>query len=109
MKKVSNKNLKAIRESLKAQLEHKGADVAHFETLIDDYCFYCEQEEKMQKDIEENGIILKDVKSSTGKIYDKENPCVKLATVYNKQKLAILKQLELTTNDNIGSDIDDEM
>lgn len=108
MKKNTKESLKAIRESLKAQLEHKGADVEHFEILIDDYCFYCDQEEKMQKDIEKNGIIIKNAVSSAGKIYDKENPCVKLATVYNKQKLAILKQLELTT-DNVGGDADDEM
>lgn len=108
MSKTSNKSLKAIRKSLMDQLEHKGADVEHFKVLIDDYCFYCDQEEKMQKDIEENGIIIKNAVSSTGKLYDKENPCVKLATVYNKQKLAILKQLELTT-DNVGGDTDEEM
>lgn len=98
---------KKIRESLIKQLEDKGANVEHFLSLIDDYCWYWEQEKAMQKDIKKRGHTYKAI-SAAGKEYEKENPSVKNALLYNKQKLAILKELGLTT-DNVISDDDDEL
>lgn len=98
---------KKIKESLIQQLKNKGANVDHFLSLVDDYVWYYEQEKDMQKDIKEKGRTYPGI-SASGKEYEKENPSVKNAVIYNKQKLAILKQLELTT-DNVGSDNDDEM
>lgn len=46
--------------------------------------------------------------SAAGKEYEKDNPSVKNAVLYNKQKLAILKELQLTTSNVIGDDDDDE-
>ena len=37
-------------------------------------------------------------KSAAGKEYDKENPAIKAAALYSKQKLAILRELGLTTD-----------
>lgn len=100
-------NAKEIKDSLMKQLQNKGADVGHFLGLIDDYIWYFKQEKAMQNDINERGRIYEAI-SASGKKYEKENPSVKDAVMYNKQKLAILKQLELTT-DNVGSDDDDEL
>jgi len=100
-------SVKKIRESLIKQLQDKGANVEHFLSLIDDYCWYWEQEKAMQKDIKKRGRTYKAI-SAAGKEYEKENPSVKNALLYNKQKLAILKELELTT-DNVISDDDDEL
>ncbi|SKA99817.1 Phage terminase, small subunit [Caloramator quimbayensis] len=97
---------KKIRESLIKQLQDKGANVEHFISLIDDYCWYWEQEKAMQKDIKKRGYVYNAI-SASGKEYEKENPSVKNALMYNKQKLSILKELGLTT-DNVVSD-DDEL
>lgn len=96
-----------IKESLIEQLENKGAKVEYFLVLIDDYIWYYNEEKAMQKDIKIRGRSYKTT-SSTGYEIDKENPSTKNALMYNKQKLAILKQLELTTK-NVISDDDDEL
>lgn len=98
---------KKIKESLIKQLEDKGAKVEHFLGLIDDYIWYFNEEKAMQKDIKNRGHSYK-ATSSAGYEIDKENPSAKNALMYNKQKLAILKQLELTTK-NVVSDDDDEL
>lgn len=98
---------KKIKDSLIKQLEDKGANVEHFLSLIDDYIWYWNQEKTMQKDIKERGFSFTAV-SASGKEYEKENPSVKNAVMYNKQKLAILKELGLNTN-NVISDDDDEL
>ena len=72
-----------VRASLQRQLQERGAETPHFLALIDDYMFYYQQEKKMQ---------------AAGKEYDKENPAIKAAALYSKQKLAILRELGLTTD-----------
>jgi hypothetical protein len=94
---------KNIRESLIRQLENKGANVEHFLSLIDDYIWYWTQEKAMQKDIKVKGYSYTAV-SAAGKEYEKENPSVKNALMYNKQKLAILKELGLTTANCVSDD-----
>lgn len=96
-----------IKESLIKQLEDKGANVEHFNSLIDDYIWYWNQEKAMQKDIKEHGFMFKTT-SASGFPVEKENPSVKNAIAYNKQKLAILKELGLTTS-NVVSGEDDEL
>lgn len=98
-----------IKDSLLKQLKEKGANVEHFLGLIDDYIWYFNQEKAMQKDIKDNGLRLK-TKSATGIDVEKDNPSVKNAIAYNKQKLAILKELQLTTsNCNVGGEDDDDL
>lgn len=96
-----------IKESLIKQLEDKGGNVEHFLSLIDDYIWYWTQEKAMQKDIRERGRTYK-ATSAAGKEYEKDNPSIKNALLYNKQKLAILKELGLTT-ENVISDDEDEL
>lgn len=88
--------VKEIRESLIAQLQAKGADLAHFQSLVEDYCFYWKKEREMQKDIREKGLRFSSV-SSRGIPFERENPSIKNAVIYNKQKLLILRELGLTT------------
>lgn len=95
----------SIRESLTRQLEAKGADIPLFLDYIDKYLFYDAQERKMMADIRHRGIMVKAV-SAQGKEYERENPSIKLAALYNKQKLQILKELNLTTGNCRGKDDD---
>ena len=88
------------------QLREKGADVAHFTTLIDDYITYYDLVKKMKADIKKNGLSYPAV-SAAGKEYEKENPCVKMLPQYTRTMLAILKELGLTT-DKIDTS-DDEL
>lgn len=98
-----------IKDSLIKQLKGKGANVEHFLGLIDDYIWYFNQEKVMQKDIKERGLSY-ETKSASGSPITKENPSVKNAIAYNKQKLAILKELQLTTsNCNVGGEDDDDL
>lgn len=98
---------KKIKESLIKQLKDKNANVEHFLSLIDDYIWYWNQEKEMQKDIKNRGFSFETTSASGYKI-EKENPSVKNAVTYNKQKLAILKELGLSTS-NVISDDEDEL
>ncbi|MCR5143425.1 MAG: P27 family phage terminase small subunit [Ruminococcus sp.] len=97
---------KSVKDSLLGQLRERGADIELNRGLIDDYVFYFQQEKKMQADVRKNGIVIDSV-SSTGKPYKRENPSVKLAMLYNKQKLAILNKLELAPSTVIDPDDSD--
>lgn len=97
---------KKIKESLIKQLEEKSANVEHFLGLVEDYIWYFNQEKAMQKDVKNRGHTYSAI-SASGKVYEKENPSVKNAVMYNKQKLAILKELGLTTENCISDDEDE--
>ncbi|MDU2680063.1 P27 family phage terminase small subunit [Clostridium sp.] len=99
---------KKIKDSLIKQLEKKGANVDHFMALIDDYIWYYNQEKEMQKDIKKRGLTFKTT-SASGYPIEKDNPSIKNAVAYNKQKLAILKELQLTTQNCILEDDDDAL
>ena len=97
----------SIRKSLQKQLKDMGANLAHFESLVNDYCFMWEQCEEMKKNIQEKGLVYESI-SSTGAEFERENPCTKNLLQYNKQMIAILKELHLST-DNITAEEDDEL
>ena len=99
---------KQIRESLILQLEAKGADIDFYKSLIDDYIYYWDHEKKMQADVRKRGLTYETV-AATGRKIEKENPCVKTAYMYNKQKLAILDKLGLSTEKILESEDDDEL
>jgi hypothetical protein len=88
--------VKKVRDSLIKQLEIKGANVALYESLIDDYMFLLQQERAMQKDIRKKGRTYTAL-SSTGKEYEKNNPSVKDALLYSRQMVAIITALGLST------------
>lgn len=85
-----------VRRSLEQQLTDRGAGLECYQSLLDDYMFYFAQERKMQADIKHRGMMVESI-SAQGKPYERENPSVKAAAMYNKQKLQILKELGLTT------------
>ena len=99
-------SLKRLREDLIFQLESKGAKIDCFIDQIDSYIFFTKKEREMQKDIREKGLSYEAI-SATGKEYVKDNPSVKNALLYNKQRLAILSQLGLNT-DKCKSACEDE-
>lgn len=99
--------IKSIRKSLQKQLIDMGANVAHFQSLIDDYCFMWEQCEAMKQNMRERGLVYDSV-SSAGVDFERENPCTKNYLKYNSQMLSILKELHLST-DNIVAEDDDEL
>lgn len=87
----------AIRESLEAQLREKGADVAVYQSLLDDYMRYWRMEKDLQADIKHRGVNVT-CTSAAGKEYEKQNPSITAALQCNKQKLLILDKLGLTTS-----------
>ena len=86
-----------VKTSLIKQLEDRGANVDHFAGLIEDYIFYYKQEKRFQSDVRKYGMTITAI-SAAGHEYDKENPAIKAAALCNKQKLAILRELNLTTD-----------
>ena len=96
-----------IKDSLIKQLEVKGAKVAHFENLIDDYLFFFDTKNKLQRDIRKRGVAYETLSASGYKI-TKQNQSVKDLVAVNKQMTAILKELGLTTDAPTGEEIIDE-
>lgn len=86
-----------IRSSLEQQLQARGADVAVYRSLLDDYMRYWRMEKDFHADIKRRGMMVSTV-SASGKEYERENPSIRNAALCNKQKLQILKELGLTTS-----------
>lgn len=100
-------SLTNIKKSLIEQLEKKGANVDCFVDMVESYIFFTQQERKMQADIRKRGLSYK-ATSATGKEYTKDNPSIKNAAMYNKQRLSILKDMGLSIN-TIEAECDDEL
>lgn len=98
-------NKSEVKNSLIEQLERKGADVAVFKSLIDDYMKLWDTKEKLLKDIKKRGISFEDF-SSTGKRMQKQNPSTKEAVAVSAQMLKLLDQLGITTEKIIADDSD---
>lgn len=94
-----------IKKSLLEQLKIKSADVDLYRSLIDDYCWLWKQEREMQNDIKTRGRTYT-AASAAGKDYEKDNPSVKNALLYNRQMVAILAALGLSTETVIPPDAD---
>jgi phage terminase small subunit len=95
---------KTIRESLREQaimkkLVTKSADGTMIvrpdvADLIEQYIYMFKQIKEMKASIKKDGRTYEAV-SAAGKYYEKENPAVKDLILYNRQILAIRKQLGL--------------
>ena len=90
------KSKTAVRESLMEQLMLMGADVTCFEDLVDKYMELWDIDRQLTRDIKKRGVAYED-KSSTGVVMMKNNPSVKEKVAVNRQMLAILNQLKITT------------
>jgi hypothetical protein len=98
---------KKIKASLVGQLENRGADLACFLGLIEDYMTLWAIERMLEADIAERGIVYKDF-SSVGTEMQKNNPSVKELVGINRQMLAIIEKLNLSTTE-VGGANDDEL
>lgn len=99
--------VKKIRESLMQQLKTKGADVDLYRGMIDDYCWLLKQEREMMADVRKRGRTYTAV-SAAGKEFEKENPSVKNALLYNRQMVSILGALGLDTKTVTGGGTDSD-
>ena len=98
--------IKKIRESLVEQANRKGANVAFILDQIDTYCRYTELEKEALEDIKKNGTTVK-MTSSIGKEAERVNPAIKTALMYSKQRLDILKRLNLSLDTIAGDNTED--
>lgn len=96
-----------IKESLIKQLEVKGANVAHFLDLINDYLVLYDIKKKLQADIKKRGVAYETLSASGFKI-TKQNQSVKDLVAVEKQMLSILKEMGLTTDKPTGEEIIDD-
>ena len=103
---MAQKSQKEVRDALMQQLRAKGADAAHFESLVDDYMAYFGMVRKLRADIRRRGLTYTSV-SSTGKEYEKDNPSVKLLPTYTQAMLRILRELGLTTDEPVDDGTDE--
>lgn len=85
---------KRVEKSLKQQLVSKGADVEIFKNLIDDYMGLWDLKEMYFEDVKENGL----------RVDGKENTSPKQIPIVNRQMLAILKQMDITTDNVVRED-----
>ena len=92
-----------IRESLIRQLEVKNANVAHFMDLICDYMVLYDTKKALQKDIKKRGVSYETM-SSSGFPIIKQNQSFKDLVAVEKQMMAMLKEMGLTTDAPTGED-----
>ena len=85
---------KRVEKSLKQQLVSKGADVEIFKNMIDDYMRLWDLKEMYFQDVKENGL----------RVDGKENTSPKQIPIVNRQMLAILKQMDITTENVVRED-----
>ena len=85
----------------------KGADTPGFIDLVKDYMKLWATKEKLATDIEERGVVYKDV-SSVGVEMMKNNTSVKELIGVNRQMLSILERLNITTDFAPITEADDD-
>ena len=103
-KKISKKE---IKRSIIEQLEKKGANIAIFADLINDYMSLWDIKNDLQNDIKERGITYEDFNSHGIKV-TKDNPSVKNLININRQMLAIIEKLKLDPNSIIPTEDEDD-
>lgn len=85
---------KEVKKSLIEQLRNKGADIALFTDQIEDYMAMWDLKEQLKDDIRDTGLRTRD---------GKDNASPKQLPIVNRQMLALLKILGIST-DNIIRD-----
>lgn len=104
------KNIKdkkqAIKEDLQNQLISQNKFGKQFEDMIDDYLYFFELKESLQRDINTNGLRYKTT-TGNGFTSNKPNESYERLLKANDQMLKILKDLELKAPEEAGDDEDD--
>lgn len=98
----------ALKESLYRQLELKHADIDVFKEQIDQYIYFWETAQEIKKDIKKRGKVYEEPYNSSGSVIVRIHPGIKELRDLNKQMLAILKQLDLSTKNIALEDDEDE-
>ena len=101
-------NKSQIRKSLTEQLNEMGAKVAHFEDLINDYLALYDVKNQLIKEIKDRGVTYPDY-SAAGVAMQKNNPSTKDLVSVNRQMLAILKELGVSTTSIKKPEDNDEL
>ena len=99
---------RSVEAAILQQLQKKGASEAHFMDLVKDYMAFYEIKEKLERDIKKRGISYKEPSASKGIEITKQNPSVKDLIMVNRQMLAILDRLQITTEKTISEE-DEEL
>lgn len=92
-----SKSEKLIKDSLIEQLKLKGADVACFTDLVNDYMRFWAIKNALISDIKSRGVVYKDF-SSVGIEMQKNNPSVKELVNVSKQMQSTLDKLGISTD-----------
>lgn len=98
---------KAVRESLVKQLEDQGASADQYVDLVNDYMKLRKVKEQLIADIKKRGVTYQE-ESSTHVPMWKTNPAVKDLATISRQMLAILREMNLTTETAGGGDKENE-
>lgn len=98
---------KDIRESLMEQLRNKGAEVAHFIDLVDQYMYCCKLVRKLRADINSKGVKYEET-SSVGVKRKIQNPSIKDLVGVLREMENLLRNMGLTT-DSVTLPEDDEL
>lgn len=106
-KKIKKKQ-EIIKEDLMKQLENQEKYGKHFEDMVDDYIYFIEIKEKLQKDIKINGIRYLNTSGNGFKSF-KPNESIKNLTLINTQMLKILQVFDLKEPEEDGSDEGDDL
>lgn len=104
MARKSQKTLrKEVKRSLIDQLRARGADIAIYTDLVDDYMALWDEKEKLKTAMEDRGYFYV-TRSAAGSPIEKENQAFKLFPNVNRQMLQTLEKLGLNTETIIRDD-----
>lgn len=95
------KTVDLIRISLLEQLKMQSMTGEHYLDMVEDYCQLYEIREKLQKDINENGLRY-EVMTGNGFASEKANESIGNRVKVNAQMLKILGDLNLKQADQQG-------
>ncbi len=97
-----------IRECLENNLKTRNVKGEYYQDLIEDYMYMLVLKDRLQKDIDENGVRITTY-NAKGLPVEKKNDSYDLLLKYNKQMISLLEYLGINPKEiEIGSD-DDEL
>lgn len=102
---MASEREKRVKRSLLSQLEGLGADNAHFTDLVEDYMKLWAIKEQLLADIRDRGAMILG-ETPSGRDMSKANPAIKEASAVSRQMIAILVNLNLSTETTVGNDVE---
>lgn len=99
------KTYRTIRKSLLDQLERRGNDLPHFQSLVEDYMKMYVIKELAAADVMERGTFV-EWRNSDTQYGSKKNDSVDQVLKTNQQMIKLLDMLKITPD--VSGDLDDE-